>query len=140
MKSNMVGTFLLMFLVAHRFGCVEFWIFVLIFSTAPTCIKQQRIFEIQSFCGFLRKIWVLWKSGCIKRIFQFHSDFDPINFLPNHTYLMMGLLICSLHDTIHVSMWITRHVNYCSWILIVLGMEEIILFLFYFDLKILLFY
>ena len=38
----------LMSSAAHRFGRVKFWIFVLIFYTAPACRKQQQIFDIQN--------------------------------------------------------------------------------------------
>ena len=43
----MVEYLQLMSLVAHRFGHVKFWIFVLIFSTTPACRKQQQIFNNQ---------------------------------------------------------------------------------------------
>ena len=36
-----------MSLASHRFGRVEFRIFLLIFSTVPPCRKQQQIFQIQ---------------------------------------------------------------------------------------------
>ena len=36
-----------MSLAAHCFGCVEYRIFVLIFSSVPTSRKQQQIFKIR---------------------------------------------------------------------------------------------
>ena len=35
-------------IVGNRFGCVEFRLFVLIFSTAPAFRKQQKMFNIQT--------------------------------------------------------------------------------------------
>ena len=37
-----------MSLASHRFGRVEFRIFLLIFSTVPACGKQQQIFKFQN--------------------------------------------------------------------------------------------
>ena len=77
----MLKYFILMSSAAHRFGRVEFWMFVLIFSTAPGLIKQQQLFNIQNWTR--PKEWAT-KDISIK-IVEITPDY-PWNILPLKNY------------------------------------------------------
>ena len=91
-----------------QIGRVEFWIFVLIFSTALACRKQQQIFDIQnrymSCWGHNLKVggfyllvsWVLSnrinENQCQKSVYS-RSSISPINY----GFVHCASALCTCH-------------------------------------------